>query len=181
MSSDLWIGAITTLSGATLGGAISRQQLKAAHAQRAEDAEQDKHRRSIERRFSAYADFLDKARSFRNALRPYGYQPVPLLAPKDISALARSAHAASPLAFLVVESRRTRVALGELVRVMSDIQGVLDDERSDPADKPWLDLNKRIKPALDKHLHCLAIGLEHGYAAVLSSAALAYSSGRGGG
>src|SRR4029077_10649268 len=124
-------GAITTLSGATLAGAISlaisRQQLKAAHDQRAEDAEQDKHRRSIERRFSAYADFLDKTRSFRNALRPYGYQPVPLLAPKDISALARSAHAASPLAFLVVESRRTRVALGELMTTMSDIQRDLDD------------------------------------------------------
>jgi hypothetical protein len=154
VSSDLWVGAITTLSGATLGGAISlvisRQQLKAAHAQRAEDAKQDQHRRSIERRFSAYADFLDKARSFRNALRPYGYQPVPLLATEDISALARSAHAASPLAFLVVESRRTRVALGELVTAMSDIQGVLDDDRSDPADKPWPDLNTRIKSTLDK-------------------------------
>ena len=154
MSSDLWVGAIITLSGTTLGGGISllisRQQLKAAHDQRTEDAEQDKHRRSIDRRFSAYADFLDKARSFRNALRPYGYQPVPLLAPKDISALARSAHAASPLAFLVVESRRTRVALGELVKAMSHIQGVLDDERSDPADKPWPDLNGRIKSALDK-------------------------------
>jgi hypothetical protein len=154
VSSDLWVGAIITLSGATLGGAISlvitRQQLKAAHAQRAEDAERDEHRRSIERRFSAYADFLDKARSFRNALRPYGSQPVPLLAPKDISALARSAHAASPLAFLVVESRRTRVALGELATAMSDIQRDLDDDRSGPADKPWADLNKQIKSALDK-------------------------------
>lgn len=154
MISDVWVGAITTLSGGTLGGAISlvisRQQLKAAHAQHTEDAEQDKHRRSIERRFSAYADFLDKARSFRNALRPYGSQPVPLLATKDISALARSAHAASPLAFLVVESHQTRDALGELVEAMSDIQRVLDDDRSDPADKPWDDLNERIKAALDK-------------------------------
>jgi hypothetical protein len=33
---------------------------------------------------------------------------------------------------------------------MSDIQRVLDDDRSDPADKPWADLNERIKPALDK-------------------------------
>ena len=86
----------------------------------------------------------------RSNLFQHDYQPVPLLAPKEISALARSAHAASPLAFLVVESRRTRVALGELVTLMSDIEGVLDDDRSDPADKPWLDLNKRIKPALDK-------------------------------
>jgi hypothetical protein len=154
VSSELWVGAITTLSGATLGGAISlvisRQQLKAAHAQRAEDAEQDEHRRSIERRFSAYADFLDKARSFRNALRSYGSRPVPLLAPKDISALARSAHAASPLAFLVVESRRTRVALGELVTAMSDIQRILDDDRSDAVHKPWIILNEQIKLALDK-------------------------------
>jgi len=69
--------------------------------------------------------------------------------PRDISALARSAHAASPLAFLVVESRRTRVALGELVTTMSDIQRDLDDP-SDPADKPWPAINKRIKAALDK-------------------------------
>lgn len=124
--------------------------LKAAHDQRAEDAERDRHRRSIERRLSAYADLLDKARSFRNALRPYGYQPVPLLPPRDISALARSAHAASPRAFLVVESRRTRAALGELVRVMSYIQGVLDDDHSAPADKPWHDLNDQIKSALDE-------------------------------
>ena len=81
--------------------------------------------RSLVSRCRSRLAFLDKARSFRNALRPYGYQPVPLLAPKDISALARSAHAASPLAFLVVESRRTRDALGELVRAISHIQGVL--------------------------------------------------------
>ena len=154
MSSDLWVGAIATLSGAAIGGAISlvisRQQLKAADAQRAKDAERDRHSRSIERRLSAYGDFLDKTRTFRNALRPYGYQPVPLLAPKDISALARSAQAASPTAFLVVESRRTRAALGELMKELRDIQRVLDDDRSDPADKPWPDLNERIKSALDK-------------------------------
>ena len=33
---------------------------------------------------------------------------------------------------------------------MSDIQGVLDDDHSAPADKPWRDLNDWIKPALDK-------------------------------
>jgi hypothetical protein len=33
---------------------------------------------------------------------------------------------------------------------MSDIQGVLDDDGSDPADIPWPDLNERIKLALDK-------------------------------
>jgi hypothetical protein len=159
------VAAIATFGAAVLGirgtareaersrkaaSADLSKTFKAAHDQRAEDAERDEHRRSIEWRLSAYADFLDKARSFRNALRPYGNRPVPLLAPKDISALARSAHAASPRAFLVVESRRTRDALGELVRVMNYIQGVLDDDRSAPADKPWGDLNDRIKPALDK-------------------------------
>ena len=33
---------------------------------------------------------------------------------------------------------------------MSDIQRVLDDDRSDAAHKPWINLNKQIKPALDK-------------------------------
>ena len=140
-----WPAVVAAISGGIVGLAgIFAAWRQSSRASYAEDA-----RARLDRRFSAYADFLDKARSFRNALRPYGSQPVPLLAPKDISALARSAHDASPLAFLVVESRRTRVALGELVKAMSDIQLVLDD-RSGPADKPWPDLNKQIKSALDK-------------------------------
>ena len=55
VSSGLWVGAVTTLAGAVLGCAISfllsRQQIIEARAQRKEEAERDRNRRSVERRF----------------------------------------------------------------------------------------------------------------------------------
>lgn len=73
MSSGLWVGAVTTLAGAVLGGAISfllsRQQIIEARAQRKDESESDRKRRSLERRFDAYSDFLRRARSYRNAVR----------------------------------------------------------------------------------------------------------------
>jgi HAMP domain-containing protein len=147
VSSDLWLGAITTLSGAVLGGAISfvlsRQQIKEARVQRAQDASRERHRRSLDRRIDAYADFYTRARSFRNALRP-GQQVVPRLTADEIGALARSAHGASSLVFLLVESPRTRDACREVVLAMSDAQGVIDDHDSPPPDKPWPALNERM-------------------------------------
>jgi len=152
VSSDVWIGAATTLSGAALGGAISfvlnRQQAKDARSQRADQAQLDRHRRSIERRFGAYADFDAHVRAFRNALRPYGYQPVPRLAMDDISALARAAHGASSLVFLTVELPETDAAARHVIRTMSDIQGILDDQATAPDAKPWPQLNERMAAAV---------------------------------
>jgi hypothetical protein len=56
------VGAVTTLLGAALGGAISFmlnwQQAKEARRQRQEDDSRERRRRSADRRFQAYADFL---------------------------------------------------------------------------------------------------------------------------
>jgi hypothetical protein len=66
MQSDVWIGALITLAGAALGGAISyplsRQQIKEAREQRREYERWERARRSTERRFDVYADFLTHAR-----------------------------------------------------------------------------------------------------------------------
>lgn len=150
MSSELWLGAATTLSGTVLGGAISfvlsRQQMKDARLQRGEQDGRERHRRSMDRRFDAYADFYTKARTFRNALR-HGRQPSPQLPTAEISALARPAHEASALVFLVVQSRETSRACRDLVVAMSEIQGVIDDD-SDPVGKPWPELNDRMAAVL---------------------------------
>jgi hypothetical protein len=138
MSGDLWAGAVTTLSGVLLGGAVSfalaRQQMKDARAQRAEEFAREKERRSADRRFDAYADFLTKARSFRNAIR-HGDRAGPALAPAEIDAMnpiAAAAHSASSLVFLVVEDGRTYDACREVVRTMSHAQGLVStmDPRS---------------------------------------------------
>jgi hypothetical protein len=151
VSSDLWLGAVTTLSGAVLGGAISfvlsRQQIKEARAQRAEDAMRERRRRSLDRRIDAYADFYTRARSFRNALRT-GQEPVPRLNSNEIDALARSAHGASSLVFLLVESRRTTDACRDAVVAMSNAQTVINDHGSQPLDKPWPELNERMAVVL---------------------------------
>ena len=99
VSSELWLGAPATLTGAALGGAISfvvsRQQINEARLQRVEEAERDRYRRSLDRRIDAYADFYTRARSFRNSIRPHGHHPVPRATVEEMGALARSAHAAS--------------------------------------------------------------------------------------
>jgi hypothetical protein len=147
VSSDLWLGAITTLSGAVLGGAISfvlsRQQMKDARAQRAEEAVRERHRRSVDRRLDAYADFYTRAYSFRNSIRA-GQQSVPRLNIDEIGALSRSANAASSLVFLLVESPETYDACRAVVMAMSRTQDVIDDLGLDLPDKPWPELNEKM-------------------------------------
>jgi hypothetical protein len=145
VSVDLWIGAVTTLAGAVIGGAISfalsRQQMKDAHDQREEEFEREKQRRSADRRFDAYADFLTKARAFRNAIRGYGDKPGSTLTPETINAIAGSASSASSLVFLVVESAKTYDACRAVVRAMDRTQSFLPQFGPNATDDPWLELN----------------------------------------
>lgn len=148
VSGDLWVGAVTTLAGAVFGGAISyvlsRQQMKDARLQRAEEFMREKQRRSADRRFEAYADFLTKARSFRDAIRRYGDNSHPDFTPTAVDSIAREAHAASALVFLVVESTKTYDVCRTIVSTMSQAQGFLNDFGPDSADDPWLGLNNEM-------------------------------------
>jgi hypothetical protein len=151
MTIGLWVGAVVTLAGAALGGAISfvlsRQQIKDARAQRAEQYLHERQRHSADRRFDAYSDFLTKARSFRDAIRGYDKEPDPAFGPKEIDAIARSAHSASALVFLVVESTETYDVCRAVVSGMKYIQRFLPDFGSRPGvpeDDPWPELNDRM-------------------------------------
>ena len=132
MSSELWVGALTTLAGAVLGGAISfllsRQQILEARAQRKEEASLDRNRRSVERRFNAYAEFLTSARSYRNAVRP---ATITKAAFADIDALAQAADAAGSLITLVAESETTIAASHKLMPAISVAQDVIHDPDRD--------------------------------------------------
>src|SRR5262249_48696848 len=104
VSADVWIGAVTTLGGGLLGGAISvvlgRQQAREARLQRQEADARELLRRSADRRFQAYADFLTGARSFRNAVEAYYLHPRHKPSLTALDALLQTANDASALVFL---------------------------------------------------------------------------------
>jgi hypothetical protein len=128
-----------------LGGAISfllsRQQVREARRQREEDDTREYRRRSMDRRFAAYADFLTRARSFRNAVEAYYSQPGhgPSLA--EVDALLQSANDASALVFLVLESEQTYDGCREVLRALKSARGVIHETGPGAAADPWPDLN----------------------------------------
>jgi hypothetical protein len=151
VSSDLWFGAVTTLAGAFLGGAISlalnRQQMKDARGQRAEEDLRIKQRRSADRRFDVYAAFFTPARAYRNALRPFAEKSASRPSVSELDELARAADSASSLVFLVLESEGTYKACDAIVRAIMRTQSVL---YSDPhlTSGLWPELNNDMAQLL---------------------------------
>ena len=144
---------MTGLAGAAVGGAISYlvsfQQIREARTQRLEGERSDQARRSLERRFAAYADFLTHARRFRNAIRPPHRPGSGLRIPiHEIDALARSADAAGSLVFLVSDSPQTEGACGAVMRTIGQVVGAIHERERDPGDVPWDELNEEIEQAL---------------------------------
>jgi hypothetical protein len=164
VTSELWVGAITGLGGAVIGGgislAVSRQQIRDARDQRTERAAAEAHRRSLERRFTAYADFYSRARAFRNSIRSFSPDTANPEAASRIDELARRAHDASALVFLVVESEATADACRYVVVMMSRIQGALRE--SDPATTDWPALNEEMRTATREFLAASRQELEVG-------------------
>jgi hypothetical protein len=155
MQSDVWIGALITLAGAALGGAISyllsRQQIKEARERRREDERWERARRSTERRFDFYADFLTHARQYRNAIWPPAHPGTGLsVSLHEIDDLFRAADTASTLVFLVNESRATQEACIKLMLTMGKTSEDLHAHESAPADIQWKELNQGMSRAMRK-------------------------------
>jgi hypothetical protein len=145
VSSDVWIGAVTTLAGAVLGGAISFllncQQMREARRQRHEQDARERRRLSADRRFEAYADFLTRARSFRNAAESFYLQPRRNPSLQEIDSLLQSANDASALVFLVVEDHATYEACRHVLRALSRAQAVIHRIEAPGSADPWGELN----------------------------------------
>jgi hypothetical protein len=131
-----------------LGGAISfllsSQQVREARRQRGEDDARDERRRSMDRRFAAYADFLTRARSFRNAVEAY-YSPAvggPSLA--EVDSLLQSANDASALVFLVVESEQTYEGCRAVLRALQRARTMIHETEPHADGNPWPDLNSLL-------------------------------------
>jgi hypothetical protein len=145
VSIDIWVGAVTTLAGTALGGAISlivsRQQAKDTRSQRAEDYRREERKQSADRRFQAYSEFLTRARSFRNALETYYANPRHRASLAELDALLHSASDASALVFLVLESDATYHACREVVRALGKAQPVIHGTEPGSAADSWAELN----------------------------------------
>lgn len=152
VSGDIWVGAVTTLAGALLGGAISyllsRQQINEARAQRADEAQRDRARRSEERRFNTYSDFLTQARRYRSAIRPYRRDSAPGLTVQEIDAYAAAADAAASLVFLVSESLSTHEACRKVLRTIGESLTVIHEIPEDLEVGPWKELNNDVAGSL---------------------------------
>jgi hypothetical protein len=164
VSSDVWVGAATTLAGAVLGGAISFllgwQQAREARRQRQEDDAREHRRRSVDRRFQAYADFLTRTRSFRNAVEIYYLQPGQRPSFAEIDSLLQSANDASALVFLVVGSDATYEGCRNVLRALQKARAMVHE--SDPAGSgdPWKELNSLLGRATREFQNSARIELE---------------------
>jgi hypothetical protein len=146
--SDVWLGSASTLVGVALGGAVSlalsRLQIKAARAQRLEEALLDQRRRSEERRYDAYSAFLTKARSARNAVRKYFLSANAKPSVSDIEELVGQANDASALVFLLVETTRAYDASRDVLRALGKTEALVRNLTSEPEVSSWLDLNNLL-------------------------------------
>jgi len=148
MGSDVWIGALTTLMGALLGGAISfalsRQQLNDARMRREEEDRRAARRRSEDRRFQAYSDYLAKTRSYRDAVQAYylHLNNRPLL--DEIDNLLHTATNASNLVFLVVETEDVYRACIETLKAIWGTQQTVHQIGPTIDGDPWTDLNNSL-------------------------------------
>jgi hypothetical protein len=146
MSADIWLGAVTTLAGAGLGGVISlalnRQQMRDAREQRTEDDERLKNRRSEDRRFDAYTNFSTCLRSYRDSIRVLEDPSAGQVSVDEIDAFARSVNTASALAFFIVESQATYQACRAIIGAVLKVQTALHS--MDRSQALWTELNAEI-------------------------------------
>jgi hypothetical protein len=151
VSSDVWVGAVTTLIGAALGGTISfvlsRQQLNDARLQRNEAAEREQHRRSEDRRFQAYSDFLNRVRSCRNALQAYYLHADNRPFLDEIDVILRAANDAPAMVFLLVETDETYEACRAVLRALWKTQKIIHGIEPSRLDDPWSEINNELESA----------------------------------
>jgi hypothetical protein len=145
VSTDVWVGAITTLVGAALGGAISfvlsRQQLNDARLQRKESEEAERRRRSEDGRFQAYSEFLSCVRSYRNAVQAYYLHSDSRPSINELDALLQRANDTSALVFLLVEDEETYQGCRAVLNALWKARTITHGIESSSTDDPWLELN----------------------------------------
>jgi len=122
VGTSAWLAPAAGLVGVMLGGqvsyAVSYQQIREARSQRAEEASQERQRRSEDRRFKAYADFTISHRAVQNALHFYYPQAARKPGLHDIDELLQAGYNSPAMVFLVAENERTSNACVEVLRIL---------------------------------------------------------------
>jgi hypothetical protein len=152
VGSTVWLASVTGLIGVVLGGlvslAVSRQQIREARKQRADQALEERYRRSVERRFKAYSEFINCHRSVQHAVNSYYSQVPGSPSVSDITALLQSANNASAMVFLVAETERTNKACIGVLHVLRETQRVVGGEALSSTDSPRSKLNIQMGRAM---------------------------------
>jgi hypothetical protein len=154
MNANVWVGAVTTLLGVALGSSfgllLTRRQARDARELRRDDAAREDARRREERKFHAYAEFLTRCRTVRNAARS-GLRGRNYMLPEtqtEIDGLIRTANDASVMVFLVRESDETSAACRRVLRVVDDMIERFDPNPTRPWPESWIDHLGRFSGAL---------------------------------
>jgi hypothetical protein len=145
MGTSAWLASVIGLAGVMLGGlisfAVSHQQIQEARSQRADEASREQHRRSEDRRFKAYADFIISHRSVQNTLHFLYSRATGEPNLNDIDALLQAGYNSSAMVFLVAETERTRNACIEVLRVLEHVRDAISDEGNFSGGDLWTTLN----------------------------------------
>jgi hypothetical protein len=138
VGTSAWLAPVAGLVGVMLGGlvsfAVSYQQIREARSQRADEADQERQRRSEDRRFKAYADFIVSHRAVQNALQLHYSQAAGKPDLKDIDELLQAGYNSSAMVFLVAETERTSDACVGVLRILQHTQDLIHHDASKLAD-----------------------------------------------
>jgi hypothetical protein len=129
LSADLWVGSVTTLAGALLGGVISfalaRQQIGEARRRREEEWKSQSEQIRRDRRFSCYSDFITRARAYRGSIRSFSERRSDPANIERADKLAAEADSTSSLVFLALESVATYDACRAVLKAIGNCQSCI--------------------------------------------------------
>jgi hypothetical protein len=121
--------------------AVSRQQIREARALRADEASQERYRRSVDRRFNAFSEFIIQHRAARGALLFYYSELDGKPSLSDINKALRSARDSAAMVFLVLETERTYKACRDVLRALEHAQSVVYENAGRPSASPGDEIN----------------------------------------
>ena len=166
METSVWLASVTGLVGVVLGGlvslAVSRQQIREAHALRADEASQERYRRSVDRRFEAFSEFIIQHRAARGALLFYYSQLEGKPSLSDISKIIRSARDSAAMTFLVLETERTYKACRGVLLALEQAQNAVYETAGDPSANPSREIQLVLGRAMREFQNAARAELEVG-------------------
>jgi hypothetical protein len=164
MGSAIWLASATGLIGVALGGlvslAVSRQQIREARALRADEASQERYRRSVDRRFNAFSEFIIQQRAARGALLFYYSQLDGKPSLTEVNKALRSARDSAAMTFLVLETERTYKACRGVLHALERAQNAVYENTERPSTNPGSETSNELGRAMREFQNAVRAELE---------------------